>query len=197
MIDNEPDLDMSVHNSIVVIVVAGALCVSAQTHASAQEVPNGNAFALTGDVSLAPSLDSFDLELPQFSDMDVDADSTLDTSAPSRPTVIDDRGSASALPWYERFTLAPSASQSVWARPSDEFRLQAGDRWGVTLGYSQPACGSEGIDLQDFSAGAFISFSDHFRFGGELRFTSPEETVFGEEGEEKTPEIRFESAFRF
>lgn len=188
---------MSVQNPIAAVVVAGALCVGVQAAASAQEAPSGDAFALTGNVTLAPSLDSFDLELPEFDDMDVDGVELIDRSPRPRPTVIDDRGSASALPWYERFTLAPAASQSVWARPSDEFRLQAGDRWGVTLGYSQPARGSEGIDLQDFSAGAFISFSDHFRFGGELRFTSPEETVFGEDGEEKTPEIRFESAFRF
>jgi hypothetical protein len=35
------------------------------------------------------------------------------------------------------------------------------------------------------------------RLGGQLRFTSPEDEIFGEEGEERRPEIRFESAFRF
>jgi len=187
---------MSLLRTSAALLTAGALCLGASAYA--QDSVETGAFALTGGASLAPNLDTFTLDMPEFQDVQDVAD--LSETAPveiARPTMIDDRGSASALAWYERFTLAPSATQSVWARPSDEFRLQAGKRWGVTLGYSEAARGSQGVDLQDFSAGAFIEFSDHFRFGGELRFTSPEEEVFGEEGEEQTPEIRFESAFRF
>lgn len=182
---------------LATLLCTGALC--AGTTAYAQESNSDNAFALTGGASLAPVLEPFTLSLRTFDALDAASDAVMSdpVDLPSRPTVIDDRGSASALPWYERFTLAPSATRSVWAQPSDEFQLQAGDRWGVTLGYTAPARGDQGVDLEDFSAGAFIEFSDHFRFGGEVRFTSPEEQVFGENGEDKAPEIRFESAFRF
>lgn len=179
---------------------AGALCVSAAAHGQEADESGSPSFSLPGSTRLAPSLAPFDIVMPRF-----DADS-VDGAAPEpetetadfhRPTLIDDRGSASALAWYERFTLAPSATRSVWGAPSEQFRLQAGDRWGVTLGYTETGRGPQSVDLQDFSAGAFIEFSDRFRFGGEVRFTSPEEEIFGEEGEERTPEIRFESAFRF
>ncbi|WP_375547810.1 NtrZ family periplasmic regulatory protein [Oceanicaulis alexandrii] len=188
---------MRLNTLLATLLCTGALC--AGTTAYAQESNTDNAFALTGGASLAPVLDPFTLSLRTFDALDAAPDSVMSdpVALPSRPTVIDDRGSASALPWYERFTLAPSATRSVWTQPSDEFQLQAGDRWGVTLGYTAPARGDQGVDLEDFSAGAFIEFSDHFRFGGEVRFTSPEEQVFGEDGEDKAPEIRFESAFRF
>ena len=179
---------------------AGALCVSAAAHAQESQASNPPAFALPGSTRLAPSLAPFDIVMPRFDAETADAaapQQTAETDDFHRPTLIDDRGSASALPWYERFTLAPSATRSVWGAPSEQFRLQAGDRWGVTLGYTETGRGPQSVDLQDFSAGAFIEFSDRFRFGGEVRFTSPEEEIFGEEGEERTPEIRFESAFRF
>jgi hypothetical protein len=101
------------------------------------------------------------------------------------------------LPWYERFTIAPSESYAVWSGAPREFQLEAGDRWGVTLGYSEAARSPQQFSLQDFSAGAFYEFSERMRIGGELRFTSPEEEIFGEESESKTPELRFESAFKF
>ena len=47
------------------------------------------------------------------------------------------------------------------------------------------------------SAGAFYELSDRFRVGTNLRFSSPTEDVFGEQGEERAPELKFESAFRF
>jgi hypothetical protein len=109
----------------------------------------------------------------------------------------DDTGSASALPWYERFTVAPAESYAVWGDAPQEFQLEAGDRWGVTLGYSETTRSPQDLSLSDFSAGAFFEFSERVRVGGQLRFTSPEEEIFGEETENKTPELRFESAFRF
>ena len=187
---------MRINTLLATLLCTGALCAGGT--AFAQESGQDNAFALTGGASLAPVLEPFTLSLRNFESLDANpgaADSGA--NAPARSVVLEDRGSASALPWYERFTLAPSESRSVWAQPSDEFQLQAGDRWGVTLGYAAPARGAQGVDLQDFSAGAFYEFSEHFRFGGEVRFTSPEERVFGEDGEDKAPEIRFESAFRF
>jgi DNA-binding protein YbaB len=113
-------------------------------------------------------------------------------------TGLADTGSASALPWYQRFTLAPAETRSVWGNRSvQEFQIQAGARWGVTLGYADSDRRQQTFGLEDFSAGAFFSLSDRVRLGGQLRFTSPEDEIFGEEGEERRPEIRFESAFRF
>ncbi|MCH8488873.1 MAG: hypothetical protein LAT81_02945 [Oceanicaulis sp.] len=113
-------------------------------------------------------------------------------------TGLDDTGSASALPWYQRFTLAPAETRSVWGnRTVQEFQIQAGARWGLTLGYNDSERRQQSFGLEDFSAGAFFSLSDRVRLGGQLRFTSPEDEIFGEEGEERRPEIRFESAFRF
>lgn len=113
-------------------------------------------------------------------------------------TGLDDTGSASALPWYQRFTLAPAETRSVWgSRSVQEFQIQAGARWGVTLGYNDSERRQQSFGLEDFSAGAFFSLSDRVRLGTQLRFTSPEDEIFGEEGEERRPEIRFESAFRF
>lgn len=187
---------MRINTLLATLLCTGALCAGGAAHA--QDSSQDNAFALTGGASLAPVLEPFTLSLRGFDSVEEAPEpSQAAISAPSRPVVFEDRGSASALPWYERFTLAPSATRSVWAQPSDEFHLQAGDRWGVTLGYMAPARGAQGVDLEDFSAGAFYEFSEHFRFGGEVRFTSPEEQVFGEDGEDKAPEIRFESAFRF
>ncbi|MBI1265217.1 MAG: hypothetical protein GC187_10845 [Alphaproteobacteria bacterium] len=113
-------------------------------------------------------------------------------------TGLADPGSASALPWYQRFTLAPAETRSVWGRQSvQEFQIQAGARWGVTLGYNDSERREPTFGLDDFSAGAFFSLNDRVRLGGQVRFTSPEDEIFGEEGEERRPEIRFESAFRF
>lgn len=160
------------------------------------------AIRLTGGVTLGPALDAFDLDVPNVIPAAQSADATPAEEArrtPVRaPALIEDEGSATALRWYERFTVAPSETRSVWGGTEQAFQLEAGDRWGVILGYTeQQGRGPQSVDLEDFSAGAFIEFSDRFRFGGQVRFTSPEEEIFGEEGEERTPEIRFESAFRF
>ena len=162
---------------------------------------------LSGRGVLAPTLDGVRFDLPtaplEAASTSVASDAepaALSRALPNRDAArpqTPDVGSASALPWYQRFTVAPSESRAVWAQPAEGFRLQAGQRWGVTLGYTAEPRSRQDFDLQDFSAGAFFEFSERFRFGGQVRFTSPEEEIFGEEGEERAPEIKFESAFRF
>lgn len=111
-------------------------------------------------------------------------------SVPDQPT-----GSATA--WQQRFTMAPAGTMaSVWGEQAEQFRFSAGERWGISLGISQRMRGPA-FELQDVSAGAFYSLTDRVRIGGEFRFTSPEEDVFGEEPDRRTPQLRFESAFRF
>lgn len=108
-----------------------------------------------------------------------------------------DTGTASALPWYERFTVStPTNFRSAWGDDATEFRFSAGERWGFTLGFTEQERGPQ-FQLDDMSAGAFYELSDRFRVGTNLRFSSPTEDVFGEQGEERAPELKFESAFRF
>lgn len=168
------------------------LGVGAAAPALAQE--SDGAVRLSGSVQLGP-------ELPGVSIVDARslAQAAEQRARPAAPAAIatPDTGSASALPWYERFTVAPSESYAVWGGAPREFQLEAGERWGVTLGYSEAGRSVQDFSLDDFSAGAFFEFSERVRVGGELRFTSPEEQIFGEESERKTPELRFESAFRF
>lgn len=173
------------------LIVAAALAAGAPA-ALAQD--SEGAVRLSGAVQLGP-------DLPGVSA--VDARTLAEAAARSAQDQVlaagapEDTGSASALPWYERFTVAPSESYAVWVAAPREFQLEAGDRWGVTLGYSEAGRSAQDFSLDDFSAGAFFEFSERVRVGGELRFTSPEEQIFGEETERKTPELRFESAFRF
>ena len=159
---------MRINTLLATLLCTGALCAGGSAYA--QESAQDNAFALTGGASLAPVLEPFTLSLRGFDAPGETAEAArTNVSTPARPVLIEDRGSASALPWYERFTLAPSETRSVWAQPSDEFHLQAGDRWGVTLGYVAPARGAQGVDLEDFSAGAFYEFSEHFLIARHLR----------------------------
>ena len=174
------------------LIVAAALVAGAPA-ALAQD--SEGAVRLSGAIQLGP-------ELPGVSAVDARtlaeaAARSVQEPEPALQAQAADTGSASALPWYERFTVAPSESYAVWGAAPREFQLEAGDRWGVTLGYSEAGRTAQDFSLDDFSAGAFFEFSERVRVGGELRFTSPEEQIFGEETERKTPELRFESAFRF
>jgi hypothetical protein len=118
--------------------------------------------------------------------------------APAQPQSAPATTTASALPWYERFTSAPSPLYRGYnhAATGEEFRVSAGERWGFTLGLTERPRGSQ-FDAQDLSAGAFFEVNPRLRLGADLRFTNPEEDIFGEEVERRSPEIKFESAFRF
>ena len=108
-----------------------------------------------------------------------------------------DRSSCAGRPAGPRFTVStPTNFRSAWGDDATEFRFSAGERWGFTLGFTEQERGPQ-IQLDDMSAGAFYELSDRFRVGTNLRFSSPTEDVFGEQGEERAPELKFESAFRF
>jgi hypothetical protein len=155
---------------------------------------------LSGAVRFAADLPSVEITAPSVDFTVVQAETPAASSPSEEPATSiapEQTGTASAIAWYERFTVAPSESHVVWGVRQREFQLQGGNRWGVTLGYSESDRIPQDFSLDDFSAGAFYDFSDRFRFGGQLRFTSPEEEIFGEDTERKEPELRFESAFRF
>lgn len=177
---------------------ASAAALSASAGAFAQ-AGDGDV-RLSGAVRFAADLPSVEITAPSVDFGGVES-RTPASEPPSEPAAAsiapDQTGTASAIAWYERFTVAPSESHAVWGVRQREFQLQGGNRWGVTLGYSESDRIPQDFSLDDFSAGAFYDFSDRFRFGGQLRFTSPEEEMFGEDADSKAPELRFESAFRF
>ncbi|WP_019960431.1 NtrZ family periplasmic regulatory protein [Woodsholea maritima] len=105
--------------------------------------------------------------------------------------------STSSLPWYKQFTVAPSEGlNSAWGNEGTQFHFSAGERWGFTLGFDQSQAGPQ-FGSDDVTAGAFFDLNERITVGGEFRFSSPEGDVFGLETENKDPEIKFESAFRF
>lgn len=152
---------------------------------------------LNGGVRLSAAYDPIEIVVPELIAAPAfTAQEPASAGAVAETTVSEDSGSASALPWYQRFTGAPSEPQILWSQ-SESFEMQAGDRWGVTLGYSQGERSPQSFNIEDFRAGAFFELTERVRLGGQLRFTSPEEEIFGEETEERAPEVRFESAFKF
>lgn len=178
--------------------LATAALIAVPAMAAAQE--SDDAMRLSGAVRFAADLPSVQLTAPALTFDEAELSLIEDAVADpvqSEPMEADQTGTASAIAWYERFTIAPSESHAVWGVRQREFQLQGGDRWGVTFGYSESDRLPQDFSLDDISAGAFYDFSERFRFGGQLRFTSPEEEIFGEDTERKEPELRFESAFRF
>lgn len=196
---------MAVTSRIQALTCAGALILSAAAlapgAATAQTMSSEGSQAsdgvrLTGSVQLPAAYDPIDIAVPDLIAAPARLAAASDTGAPSLDLQAESEGSASALPWFQRFTVAPTEPQILWT-DEDNFELQAGDRWGVTLGYSQGERSPQSFNIEDFRAGAFIELTERVRLGGQLRFTSPEEEIFGEETEDRAPEVRFESAFKF
>ncbi len=141
-----------------------------------------------------PALDLPDLSAPAAFDGVIEARLGEPASSVDRSG---DNVSASALPWYEQFTAAaPADLAAAWGEQASEFRFTAGERWGFTLGFNEADEGPQ-FQIEDVSAGAFFAINDRFRLGGQVRFTSPGQDVFGEAADDHAPELKFESAFRF
>ncbi len=104
-------------------------------------------------------------------------------------------------PWYEAFTLSMNESPHPELAEIETFDWEsAGGRWGITLGIDDHS--DTRIAREDLSAGAFVNLGDRFRFGGQLRFASPDSEYFTLRGDSalqdrREPEIKFESALRF
>lgn len=114
------------------------------------------------------------------------------------PAALAQEADDTETPWYDAFTLSlnedlPPALEDM---PTIDWEAQSG-RWGLTFGLRDEE--NEPLALDDVSAGAFVNVGERFRFGGQLRFTSPEDDLFmiNPEDEERAPEIKFESAVRF
>lgn len=161
-------------------------------------------FNLQGEgINLAP-LEQFGLNLTSSSqDTDAAAVTAEPTSSSNNSEAYaanlanNSAPSTSSLPWYKQFTVAPSEGlNSAWGNEVTQFHFSAGERWGFTLGFDQGQAGPQ-FGSDDVTAGAFFDLNERITVGGEFRFSSPEGDVFGLETDDKDPEIKFESAFRF
>ena len=99
-------------------------------------------------------------------------------------------------PWYEAFTLSMAEAPTPEMDEVTTYDLEFGERWGVTLGTLERS--DPRLD-DDLTAGAFVTFGDRIRLGGQVRFASPDDSFFvrSNDEEERQPEIKFESALRF
>ena len=191
--------------SHIALAAAAALAVTGLSYAQAPETDSGSGIRLQGpdpalfeDFSVAPLLDLLSPSplSPAGEDGGEAKTQVADGLTALSPT--EDTGAASALPWYERFTVStPGQFNSAWGEEAATFEFSAGSRWNFTLGLPEQERGPQ-FGLDDMSAGASYDLNPRISVGTNFRFTSPTEDVFGEIAEEeRVPELKFESAFRF
>ncbi|WP_109251618.1 NtrZ family periplasmic regulatory protein [Marinicauda salina] len=196
--------------ALSLVAASTAALLSAPAALAQAAAPNADSFAL-GGVSLidasaaqgqAVEVDASMLAVAAEARSRADDDARETVAEQSEPELqpvapMNDTGAPDAEVWYERFTLAsPSHMPSPWGDEAAEFEIPAGERWGFTLGISEPTQGPQ-FEIEDMRAGAFFELNERLRLGGQFRFSSPERDFFGEQGDEQAPEIKFESAFRF
>jgi hypothetical protein len=118
--------------------------------------------------------------------------------SPVTPLVAESSETESETAWYDAFTLSMNdSSDPIFDEPATVDWESENGRWGIMLGITDGRNESQ-IDDPDLSASAFYNFGDRFRVGGEVRLTTPEDDLFGDqENEERHPEVKFESALRF
>lgn len=109
------------------------------------------------------------------------------------------------LPWYRSFTLRSSEIEDGafmrLKKPDLEFR--AGNQWGLSVGMDEQDPLLEARDRM--SAGAFYEFSPRFRLGGELSFvapgelriSTPQDSILPVSPIDEQPRVRIESSIKF
>jgi hypothetical protein len=118
--------------------------------------------------------------------------------SPVTPLVAESAEAETETAWYDAFTLSMNDSADpLFDEPATVDWESENGRWGIMLGITDGRNESQ-IDDPDLSASAFYNFGDRFRVGGQVRLTSPEDDLYrDQEGEERQPEVKFESALRF
>jgi len=119
-------------------------------------------------------------------------------SSPVTSLIAENSETETETAWYDAFTLSMNdSSDPIFDEPATVDWESENGRWGIMLGITDGRNESQ-IDDPDLSASAFYNFGDRFRVGGEVRLTTPEDDLFGDqENEERRPEVKFESALRF
>ncbi|WP_394693116.1 NtrZ family periplasmic regulatory protein [Hyphobacterium sp.] len=103
---------------------------------------------------------------------------------------------ADAQAWYETFTLNADLAPGVDLDfPDNEVEFQSGDGWGFTLGIDRND--EERREFDSIDAGVYVDLNQRFRFGGSIRFSNPDNLVTGPQIDERAPEVKFETGWRF
>lgn len=119
--------------------------------------------------------------------------------------------SASAVPWYQRFTTSNGVTESITGDSENDRALAPAwtlnQRWGVTLDVREAQRierSPEGGRGDQAAVGAFYQFTPSVRLGGQVSVESPDRPTAGlaitpDETADEQPRagVRIESAFRF
>lgn len=98
--------------------------------------------------------------------------------------------------WYETFTLNADMAPGVNLDfPDSEVEFDSGDGWGFTLGFDRND--DQRREFDSIELGVDVDLNQRFRFGGSIRFSNPDNLVTGPEFDERSPEVKFETGWRF
>lgn len=127
--------------------------------------------------------------------------------AQERPVAGEAAASASAVPWYQRFTTSSGVTESITGDGENDRALAPAwtlnQRWGVTLDVREAQRierSPEGGRGDQASVGAFYQFTPNMRVGGEVSVEAAQPAAPlspAPAQEEPRADVRIESAFRF
>jgi hypothetical protein len=101
-----------------------------------------------------------------------------------------------AQQWYETYTLSSDIAPGVNLDfPDSEVEFDSGDGWGFTLGFDRSD--DQRREFDSIETGVYVDLNSRFRFGGSIRFSNPDNLVAGPELQERSPEVKFETGWRF
>ena len=75
------------------------------------------------------------------------------------------------------------------------FAIRPGNGWGFTLGFDRSD--DQRREFDSIETGVYVDLNSRFRFGGSIRFSNPDNLVSGPELQERAPEVKFETGWRF
>jgi len=103
---------------------------------------------------------------------------------------------ADAQAWYETYTLNSDVAPGVDLDfPDNEVEFASGGGWGFTLGFDRND--EQRREFDSIDAGVYIDLNQRFRFGGSIRFSNPDNLITGPQVDERAPEVKFETGWRF
>jgi len=101
-----------------------------------------------------------------------------------------------AQAWYETYTLDSNVSPGVNLDfPDNQVEFASGVGWGFTLGFDRND--DQRREFDSIDAGVYVDLNERFRFGGSIRFSNPDNLVSGPQIDQRAPEVKFETGWRF
>lgn len=103
---------------------------------------------------------------------------------------------ADAQAWYETYTLGSNVASGVnLGFPDNQVEFASGNGWGFTLGFDRND--EQRREFDSIDAGVYVDLNERFRFGGSIRFSNPDNLVSGPQIDQRAPEVKFETGWRF